>query len=38
MYSDTAPTPLADTFVPVEKDTLGMVKNVETSTSVRIPS
>jgi hypothetical protein len=38
MYSDTAPTPLADTFVPVEKDTLGMVKNVEISTSVKTPS
>ena len=38
MYSDTAPTPSAVTFVPVEKDTLGMAKNVEISTSVRTPS
>ena len=38
MYSDTAPTPSAVTFVPVEKDTLEMVKNVEISTSVKTPS
>ena len=38
MYSDTAPTPSAVTFVPVEKDTLGMAKNVEISTSVKTPS
>ena len=38
MYSDTAPTPSAVTFVPVEKDTLGMAKNVEISTSVKTQS
>jgi hypothetical protein len=38
MYSDTAPTPSAVTFVPVEKVTLAMAKNVETSTSVKTPS